>query len=186
MGLISAAPGALAYALFGSSHPMHGRRGETPDDFMRMAIELARGDLLHFGAVLVSRASREVVGVGQNDSIKNPTRHAEIVAIDDYFSRLGVIEDLEKAIFGLRDTALYTTAEPCPMCMGAVVWARIPEVYFGSSIPFLSQNDQEQIDIRAETIASAARLGEGSVRTKLVGGILEKECNALYAVGLKS
>ena len=169
--------------LAGPVQDLHGRRGASPEDFMRMAIELARRDAMGFGAVLVNRRSSEVVGVGENHSVKNPTRHAEIVAIDDYFSRLGVLDDLEQAIFGLRDMALYTTAESCPMCIGAITWARIPEVYFGSSIPFLVQSGQWQIEVRAETIAKAANFEEGSEKTKLTGGILEAECNALYAKG---
>jgi tRNA(Arg) A34 adenosine deaminase TadA len=166
-----------ACATFGGpAHGILGRHGSSPEDFMRIAIELARWDLVHFGAVLVDRTRKKVVGVGQNRSVENPTRHAEIVAIDDYFAQLGWFDHLDKAIFGLRDTALYTTAESCPMCMGAIVWAKIPEVYYGSSIPFLVAQGQEQIDVRAETIANAANFE----RPKVISGILEAECNALY------
>ena len=180
LGVAAAAQFAGACSLFGGpGQRLHGRRGASPEDYMRMAIELARGDLFPFGAVLVNRTSGEVVGVGENRSLENPTRHAEIVAIDDYFSRLGWFGDLEQAIAGLRDMALYTTAESCAMCMGAITWARIPEVYFGSSIPFLIQNDQWQIDVRAATIANAATFEKE--KAKLTGGILEAECNALYA-----
>jgi len=141
-----------------------------------MAIELAQLDVFHFGAVLVDQGSGEVLGAGQNRSFEGPTLHAEIVAIDDYLSQLGCLDDLEKAISGLRGTALYTTAESCPMCMGAIAWARIPEVYYGSSIPFLIQNQQLQINVRAETIANATNFE----KTKLFPGVLEDECNALY------
>jgi len=180
LGVAAAAQFSGACSLFGGpGQRMHGRRGASPEDYMRMAIELVRGDPFPYGALLVNRASGEVVGVGGNRSLENPTRHGEIVAIDDYFSRLGWFGDLEKAISGLRDMALYTTAEPCAMCIGAIAWARIPEVYFGSSIPFLIQNDQWQIDIRAATIANAVSFEK--TKTKLTGGILEAECNALFA-----
>lgn len=177
LGAAALAPamGACA-ALGGPAHGIRGQRGTSPDDYMRMAIELAKWDVLRFGAVLVDRTSGEVLGAGQNRSIENPTLHAEIVAIDDYLSQLGCLEDLDEAIFGLRNTALYTTAESCPMCMGAIAWARIPELYYGSSIPFLIQNGQWQIDVRAETIANAANFE----KTKVVGAVLEAECNALY------
>jgi tRNA(Arg) A34 adenosine deaminase TadA len=141
-----------------------------------MAIELAVLDALHFGAVLVDTRRGEVVGVGQNRSFEGPTLHAEIVAIDDYLSSLGCLGDLDEAILGLRHTALYTTAESCPMCMGAIAWARIPKLYYGSSIPFLAANGQWQINVRAETIAAAANFE----KTEVEGGILEAECNALY------
>lgn len=176
LGAAALAPSIGACALGGPAHGMRGRRGTSHDDFMRMAIELARLDVLPFGAVLVDRTSGEVLGAGQNRSIENPTFHAEIVAIDDYLSQLGCFDDLDEAIFGLRGTALYTTAESCPMCMGAIAWARIPELYYGSSIPFLIQNHQWQIDVRAETIANAATFE----KTNVVGAILEAECNALY------
>ena len=177
LGAAALAPSVTACAaLGGPAHGIRGRRGQSPDDFMHMAIELAQWDVLRFGAVLVDRTSGEVLGAGQNRSIENPTFHAEIVAIDDYLSRLGCLDDLDEAILGFRNTALYTTAESCPMCMGGIAWARIPELYYGSAIPFLIQNGQWQIDVRAETIANAANFE----KTKVVGGILEAECNALY------
>jgi tRNA(Arg) A34 adenosine deaminase TadA len=143
---------------------------------MGMAIGLAVTDPIPFGAVLVDRKTGEVVGCGQNRSFQHPTRHAEIVAIDDYLSRAGPLAGVAKAILGLRETALYTTAEPCPMCMGAIVWARIPELCYGASIPFLVANGHMQIDVRAAAIAAAVTFEKPSV----VGGVLEGACNALY------
>jgi len=177
LGTAALAPAASACAGLGKAPcRLRGRRGESDEDFMRMAIELAEWDVLRFGAVLVDTTCGEVVGVGQNRSFEGPTLHAEIVAIDDYLSSLGWFGDLEEAILGLRHTALYTTAESCPMCAGAIVWARIPKLYYGASIPFLAANGQWQIDVRAETIAAASNFE----KTEIVGGILEAECNALY------
>jgi tRNA(Arg) A34 adenosine deaminase TadA len=177
LGTAALAPAASACAGLGKAPcRVRGRRGASDEDFMRMAIELAVWDVFHFGAVLVDTKRGEVVGVGQNRSLEGPTLHAEIVAIDDYLSSLGWLGDLDEAILGLRDTALYTTAESCPMCMGAIVWARIPKLYYGSSIPFLAANRQWQINVRAETIAAAANFE----KTEVEGGILEAECNALY------
>lgn len=172
-----AVPLAACAAWPGSGPRVHGRSGASDEDYMRLALELAKLDLLHFGAVLVDEESGRVVGEGQNRSYENPTLHAEVVAIHDYLDRLGCLDDLDKAIFGLRKTKLYTTAEPCPMCMSAIVWARIPKVYYGSSIPFLIAQGQWQIDVRAETIAKAANFE----KTKVFGAVLERECNALYA-----
>lgn len=101
------------------------------DRFMRRAIELARagmkaGDGGPFGAVVVRNG--QIVGEGANRVLaeNDPTAHGEIVAIRDAARRLGT--------FNLEGCELYTTGEPCPMCLGAIYWARIPTVYFGFSI----------------------------------------------------
>jgi tRNA(Arg) A34 adenosine deaminase TadA len=99
-------------------------------DFMREAVRLAsegassgRGG--PFGCVVVRRG--EIVGRGSNavTSTNDPTAHAEVTAIRDACSRLGT--------FQLADCELYTSCEPCPMCLAAVYWARIPTVYFGNN-----------------------------------------------------
>ena len=99
--------------------------------FMRRAIELARNGMTAgaggpFGAVVV-RDGR-VVGEGWNRVIADgdPTAHGEIVAIRDAARRLGT--------YCLEGCQLYTTGQPCPMCLGAVYWARIDRVYYGFSI----------------------------------------------------
>jgi tRNA(Arg) A34 adenosine deaminase TadA len=102
----------------------------THDDFMREAIKLAE-DGMHggrggpFGCVVV-RAG-QVVGRGQNrvTSTNDPTAHAEVTAIRDACASLKT--------FQLTDCELYTSCEPCPMCLSAVYWARIPTVYYGNT-----------------------------------------------------
>jgi tRNA(Arg) A34 adenosine deaminase TadA len=98
---------------------------------MQRAIELARqgmtaGDGGPFGAVIVRRG--EIVGEGWNRVLADgdPTAHGEITAIRDACRRLGT--------YCLAGCDLYTTGEPCPMCLGAVYWARIERVYFGFSV----------------------------------------------------
>ena len=71
---------------------------------------------------------------------------------------------------------LYTTAEPCPMCQSAVEWAGIPWVVYGSSIPYLQGLGWWQIDIRADEVARRTPFR----RTAVLGGVLAKECNALF------
>jgi len=71
---------------------------------------------------------------------------------------------------------LYTTAEPCPMCQSAIVWAGMPLVVFGTSIPYLKKMGWGQIDIRAEQVSKAGTFHPNAV----VGGVLELECNALF------
>lgn len=78
-----------------------------------------------FGAVIVKDG--RIVGRGCNDvtSSNDPTAHAEIVAIRDACSRLGT--------FRLDDCDLYTSCEPCPMCLSAVYWARMRRVFYGNT-----------------------------------------------------
>jgi tRNA(Arg) A34 adenosine deaminase TadA len=67
-----------------------------------------------------------VVGRGTNavTSTNDPTAHAEVTAIRDACRRLGT--------FQLADCELYTSCEPCPMCLAAIYWARIPTVFYGN------------------------------------------------------
>ncbi|MEW6363085.1 MAG: nucleoside deaminase [Acidobacteriota bacterium] len=98
--------------------------------FMREAIRISiekmrRNEGGPFGAVVV-RGGR-VVGRGWNrvTSSCDPTAHAEVVAIRDACRRL--------KRFQLADCDLYTSCEPCPMCLGSVYWARIRCVYYGNT-----------------------------------------------------
>jgi len=97
---------------------------------MREAIQLADDGMASgrggpFGCVIV-RAGR-VVGRGRNQvtSTNDPTAHAEVTAIRDACAALGT--------FQLTDCELYTSCEPCPMCLSAIYWARIPTVFYGNT-----------------------------------------------------
>ena len=94
---------------------------------MRLAIAAAKANQFYpFGAVIVSTADRIVLAQGVNNGKINPIFHGEIVAINDYIARHGNQ--------GWTDNILYTTGEPCPMCLGAIHWARIGRIYYGFSI----------------------------------------------------
>lgn len=97
-------------------------------DFMSAAIQLAidgvaAGHGGPFGSVIVKDG--QIIGRGWNQVlIKNdPTAHAEIVAIRDACQAIGA--------FHLTGCDLYTTCEPCPMCLSAIYWARLDRYYFG-------------------------------------------------------
>jgi len=103
---------------------------ENDKRFMRRAIELAMYSVNEkdggpFGCVIVRNG--EVVGEGRNlvTSANDPTAHAEVVAIRDACSKLGT--------FQLDDCTIYTSCEPCPMCLGAIYWARAKKIYIGCS-----------------------------------------------------
>jgi guanine deaminase len=98
--------------------------------FMKMAIDLSREGMSSgvggpFGCVIVKNG--EVIGKGSNavSSTKDPTAHAEVVAIRDACKNLGH--------FQLDDCVLYTSCEPCPMCLGAIYWARPAKVYYANT-----------------------------------------------------
>ena len=103
----------------------------TPEQFMQRALALARrgmtaGDGGPFGALVVRRGV--IVGEGWNRVVAtgDPTAHGEIVAIRAACRRLGT--------FSLKGCILYTSAEPCPMCLGAIYWARIARVFYGMTV----------------------------------------------------
>lgn len=98
--------------------------------FMREAIGLSlrmmrRGKGGPFGAVVV--CGNKIVGRGCNlvTSVNDPTAHAEIVAIRQACKKLKT--------FRLDHCDLYTSCEPCPMCLSAIYWARIRKVYYGNT-----------------------------------------------------
>jgi tRNA(Arg) A34 adenosine deaminase TadA len=102
----------------------------NPVDFMRAAIAEAetgmrRGCGGPFGCVIVRRG--EIVARGHNGvtSTHDPTAHAEIAAIRAACARLGT--------FHLEDCELYTSCEPCPMCLAAIYWAHIPRIHYGNT-----------------------------------------------------
>lgn len=78
-----------------------------------------------FGAVIVRNG--EIVGRGWNrvTSTNDPTAHAEVVAIRNACDALGS--------YDLSDCEIYTSCEPCPMCLSAIYWARLRHIYFGNS-----------------------------------------------------
>jgi tRNA(adenine34) deaminase len=139
------------------------------EPFMRRAIELALEDpQLPFGAVIVTTATGQVVAEGHNRSAESPIWHGEIDAVHRCaLSHPGI---------DWSALTLYSTAEPCPMCMAAILWAGIARVVFGTSIRTLQSKGWNQIDVLAQEIVRQASFRECA----LVGGVLEAECDALF------
>ncbi|MEO5711924.1 MAG: nucleoside deaminase [Luteolibacter sp.] len=99
--------------------------------FMLRAIELARQGMNAgaggpFGAVVVREG--EIIGEGWNRVVgtNDPTAHGEVTAIRDACAKLGT--------FSLAGCEIHTTGQPCPMCLGAIHWARIGRIYYGFRI----------------------------------------------------
>lgn len=107
---------------------------------IRLSIQMMRkGKGGPFGAIVVS--GNKIAGRGWNQvtSINDPTAHAEIVAIRDACRRLKT--------FSLEGCELYTSCEPCPMCLSAIYWARIDCVFYGNT-----RNDAAKIAFDDEAL----------------------------------
>ena len=144
------------------------RPDPTPEEqerFMQEALAEARLAMndgeVPIGAVVVRDG--KVVGRGHNrrETGKNALYHAEVLAIDDACKTLGG--------WRLWECDLYVTLEPCPMCAGALINARVRHVYYGAK------------DEKAGSVESVAALFDlpYNHRPTARGGILEKECSAL-------
>ncbi len=153
-----------------------GASGQVPaiamaqhERYMRLAIEEARKNpAWPFGAVIVRPDTGEVMARGVNDSRVNPTLHGEIACMNDYVKRHGNL--------GWAPLMLYTTGEPCPMCMSALVWAGIGGVVFASSIDSIRRAGIEQINITARTVIEQAPFYNGA----LLGGVLATETDRMF------
>lgn len=104
--------------------------GEREKRFMQIAVELSRKGMENaeggpFGSIVVR--GDEIVGRGWNQVLhhNDPTAHAEVMAIRDACARLGT--------FQLHDCEIFTSCEPCPMCLGAIYWARPLRVYYANT-----------------------------------------------------
>jgi tRNA(adenine34) deaminase len=134
---------------------------------MRLAIEEAQRALVHddvpVGAVILG-PDGEVLGTGHNERelLQDPSAHAEMLAIRAAAEHLGS--------WRLLETTLYVTLEPCAMCAGAIVLARIPTVVYGTADPKAGAAGSV-LDILAEP-----RLNH---RPTVLGGVLQPECAQL-------
>ena len=136
------------------------------DFFMREALRLARVAELEgevpVGAVVVG--ATEILGRGYNSPVSrnDPTAHAEILALREAAAARGN--------YRLEDVTLYVTLEPCPMCAGALVAARVRRLVFGAR------------DLRFGAVRSKFALADSDLlnhRVEIVEGVLGAECTTL-------
>lgn len=140
------------------------------EQYMRLAIEQARyNPAFPFGAVIVRAGDGRVLGAAVNRGRDNPTLHGEVAAIHDYVERNGH--------GGWGETVLYTTGEPCPMCMSAIIWAGIGGVVYATSIAGLKAAGFHQIDVVSAEVARTAPFWNGTIR----GGVLAPETDRMFA-----
>lgn len=144
------------------------------EDYMRRAIMAAKAAQdnggVAIGAVLVNQESGEVIATGGSLALpaNDPTAHAEVNCIREASKKLGTPD--------LYNHTLYSTLEPCQMCLSAAAWAKIPRVYFGA---YRKDVDANLFDVRGdlsdEKQASKMNLRE-NIKMEAQGGILEDEC----------
>lgn len=148
---------------------------KTKENYMKMACELACVSITRgggpFGAVVIKNDTGEIVGRGHNMvTIENdPTLHAEIVAIKQACRFLNT--------FKLDDCSLYTSCEPCPMCLSASYWAHIPSIYYGNT-----KDDAKRIGFDDSFIYDEIKKGRENRSIKMVH---LPECSPYYQKGFQ-
>jgi len=142
--------------------------GWSDEDCMARALELARAAAaageVPVGAVLIDATTREVLGAAANAPVgtHDPTAHAEILALRQAAER--------RRNYRLENTVLFVTLEPCVMCAGAIVHARVPRLVFGAR------------DLRFGGVRSKFRLADHELLNHQVAveeGLLGAECLAV-------
>jgi tRNA(Arg) A34 adenosine deaminase TadA len=135
--------------------------------WMREALALAAGADLPFGTVIVKDGALLAGGSNSGKRRGDPTAHGEMVAIDACIAAHGAE--------ALQGATLYTSGEPCPMCMGAILWSRIGRVVYAASIDELSSK-LGQIMVPCAEIA--ARTPFHTI--EITGGVLADEALKLF------
>ncbi|MFN2261051.1 MAG: nucleoside deaminase [Psychroflexus sp.] len=134
--------------------------------WMQKAIEQAKLGHTPFGALIVNEKG-EYIEAYNTTKLDGPTAHAE----------LNVIKKLKQLHFtDAKNLILYTTVEPCPMCMSAIIWAGIGHVIYGASIADAAKFGK-QIHISSEAIAEKSWYS-----VHLQSGVARAQCMALFEV----
>lgn len=141
------------------------------NEFMKIAIDEARkgilaGDGGPFGSVIVKDGV--IIGKGHNHVVSrnDPTCHGEIDAIRDACKNINS--------FDLSGADIYTTGEPCPMCLGAILWANINKIYYGCSI-----KENDSIGFRDEIFYKNLSISTKKMKERIIQ-IDHEECKELF------
>lgn len=131
---------------------------------LQLADQAGSEDEVPVGAVIVHGGRVIGAGYNQREALSDPTAHAEMIAITQAASTL--------ASWRLEDCTLYVTLEPCPMCAGAIVQARIPRVVYGARDPKAGAADS------LFRLLDDPRLNH---RASVTGGVLADQCGLLLS-----
>lgn len=143
--------------------------GEAADEhWMRRALEMAShaaaADEVPVGAVIVHEGRVVAAAYNQREQLRDPTAHAEMIAITQAAESMGS--------WRLSGCSLYVTLEPCPMCAGAILQARISRVVFGAA------DDKAGAVTSLFRLLSDARLNH---RAEVRGGVLADQASAILS-----
>ncbi len=144
---------------------------ERDEELMRRAIDLARRGIAAgqspFGAVVAR--GETVLAEAHNGVLAetDPTAHAELRAVRAASRALGTID--------LSDCTIYSSCEPCPMCFGAIHWARLSRLVFGARIAHAARAGFHELAVSNETLREL-----GGATIEIAPGVLEAECAALF------
>lgn len=143
------------------------------DNYMLKLVQIAKASnpTYPFAAMIIDNKTGIILctGVNKVGAKHNPILHGEIDATNECVIKYG------KKINWSTSTLL-TTAEPCPMCMSAIIWAGISKVVYGTSIKYLSEHKWKQIEISSEEIARMTPFQ----KVTIIGGIMESQTNLLF------
>jgi tRNA(adenine34) deaminase len=163
--LAGLAAGAISPAV---AHAQAGGSSSSEDvRFMRMALDEARQGDFPFGAVIVRDGSVIARGRNLGQTTDDPTAHGEMVAIRRCLADHGSA--------ALRGSTLYTSGEPCAMCMGAILWCHLGRLVFAASVAQLATKIDQIMLSSAEHAAKAP-----FAPISITGGVLADEAIALF------
>ncbi len=159
----------FATALAGTNEARARQSAVLPDDarFMQLAIEEAAKSEFPFGAVIIKDNKVLARGHNRTGADRDPTAHGEMVAIRTCLATHGPDP--------LKGATLYTSGEPCCMCMGAILWCGIGRLVYAASLDQFSTK-VDQIMLTAEDVASKAPFAP----IDIAGGVLASEAVGLF------
>lgn len=157
--------------------PVDNRFGELEQEYMRLAIRKAQEGISRgqspFGSAIVRGGQAVAVTHNSVWLTCDPTAHAEVNCIRAAATALKTIS--------LQGCTLYSTTEPCPMCLSAIHWAKIDRVVFGATIADATTAGFSELSVPAATLAQM-----GGSPLVVESGLLQQECAALFDEWLQS
>jgi len=156
-------------ALTQDAHARSERVAATQADaeLMQLAIDQAKEGDYPFGAIIVRDGKVLALGNNSTKRLHDPTAHAEMMAIRNFLSGHEPEE--------LKQTTIYASGEPCPMCMGAIIWCGFERLVYAASIDQLATKIG-QIDVSSRRIANAAPF----IDIGITGGVLSGNAMQLF------
>lgn len=147
------------------------RRMHTDEDFIRMAMGMAEKGDTPFGAIIVQHGKVIATGYNTVSTDGDVTAHSEINALRAAARELGTTN--------LEDCIVYSNAEPCPMCMTAILWSRVPRLVFGA------RNEELAEYVPTISLSSRQVAAQSGRSIEIVSGILEDLCMAPFRLKYK-